>query len=131
MAAGSVEVPASAAAAVANFGMKVSPENILGLYAVVMEEVRRLELSLMNFQMRHQIAPKLGNDPVSAPAAAAFQEVTSQLLANCRRAIKELQTVAEGLARTARAYGNSEAQIKASFDPSKVQYTPTSLGSRA
>jgi hypothetical protein len=49
--------------------MRVSPENILGLYAVVMDEVTRLELSLMNFQMRHQGVPELGGDPVSAPAA--------------------------------------------------------------
>jgi hypothetical protein len=131
MAAGPVELPASATAAMAHFGMQVSPENILGLYAVVMEEVTRLELSLMNFQMRHQSVPELGGDPVSAPAAAGFQEVTSELLANCRRSIKELQAVADGLARTARAYGNSEAQIKASFDPSKVQYSPAPLGSRA
>jgi hypothetical protein len=96
-----------------------------------MEEVTRLELSLMNFQMRHQGVSELGGDPVSAPAAAGFHEVTSELLASCRRSIKELQTVAEGLARAARAYGNSEARIKASFDPSKVQYTPTPLGSRA
>jgi hypothetical protein len=54
MAAGPVELPASAAAALGNFGMHVSPANILGLYAVVMEEITGLELSLMNFQMRHQ-----------------------------------------------------------------------------
>jgi len=131
MAAGPVELPASAVAALANFGMKVAPENILGLYAVVMEEARRLELSLVNFQMRHQVVPRLGGDPVSAPAAAGFQEATSELLVNCRRSIKELQDVADGLAQAARAYGNSEAQIKASFDPSKVQYTPTPLGSKA
>ena len=118
-------------AALANFGMKVAPENILGLYAVVMEEARRLELSLVNFQMRHQVVPTVGGDPVSAPAAAGFQEVTSELLVSCRRSIKELHDVADGLARAARAYGNSEAQIKASFDPSKVQYTPTPLGSMA
>jgi len=82
MAAGPVELPASAVAALANFGMKVAPENILGLYAVVMEEARRLELSLVNFQMRHQVVPTLGGDPVSAPAAAGFQEVTSELLVN-------------------------------------------------
>jgi hypothetical protein len=34
MAAGPVELPASAVAALANFGMKVALENILGLYAV-------------------------------------------------------------------------------------------------
>jgi hypothetical protein len=96
MAAGPVELPASAVAALANFGMKVAPENILGLYAVVMEEARRLELSLVNFQMRHQVVPKLGGDPVSAPAAAGFREVTSELLVNCRRTIKELQDVANG-----------------------------------
>jgi len=76
MAAGPVEHPSAASAALATFGVKVSPENILGLYVVVMEQVTRLELSLMNFQMRHQVAPRPGSDPVSGPAAAGFQPVS-------------------------------------------------------
>jgi hypothetical protein len=47
---GTVELPASAEAALGNFGMRVSPESILGVYAVVMDEVTKLERSLMNFQ---------------------------------------------------------------------------------
>lgn len=111
--------------------MQVSPENILGLYAVVMEEVTRLELSLVNFRMHHQMAPKPGSDPVSGPAAAGFQELTSELLARCRTSIRELHTVADGLANAARTYGHSEMQIKASFDPNKVEYAPTPLGHMA
>jgi hypothetical protein len=122
MAAAPVELPASAQAALAYFGgMAVSPDNVLALYTVIMEEVRRLELSLMNFQMRHQAAPKLGGDPVSGP--------TAQLLGSCRTSIKELRTVAEGLTAAARAYGQSEEQITASFDPSRVRSMPTPVGS--
>lgn len=130
MAAAPVELPASAQAALAYFGgMAVSPDNVLALYTVIMEEVRRLELSLMNFQMRHQAAPKLGGDPVSGPAADRFNAVTAQLLGSCRTSIKELRTVAEGLTAAARAYGQSEEQITASFDPSRVRSMPTPVGS--
>jgi len=45
LAMGGGRVPA-ASAVLESFGTKVSPENILGLYAVAMEEVTRLELSL-------------------------------------------------------------------------------------
>jgi hypothetical protein len=130
MAAAPVELPASARAALAYFGgMAVSPDNILGLYTVIMEEVRRLELSLMNFQMRHQAAPKLGGDPISGPAADGFNAVTAQLLGSCRTSIKERRMVADGLAGAAREYGKSEEQITASFDPSRVRYMPTPVGS--
>jgi len=113
------------AAAFDRFGLQVTPANVLGIYAVIMEEVTRLQTSVRTFQTRFgQGMPNLGSDPVSQPAALGFTEATNQLVAKCQADIGDLKRVGGGLAEAARAYGKTEEQIKAAFDPRNFHYQP-------
>jgi hypothetical protein len=71
--------------------------------------------------------PRLGGDPVSPPAATAFNESTNKLVALAKSDIDDLDRVAQGLADAAKAYGKSEAQITAAFDPAKFVYVPAPI----
>jgi hypothetical protein len=114
-------------------GLRVTPETVLGVAQVVMEEVNRLRQSMWRFQFAHQGMPELGSDPVSNVAAPLFTEATSRLVRRCQSSIEELAKVGEDLAQVARAYGKSEGEIKATFDAAtKSAYiaapVPPSLG---
>jgi len=116
---------AARAAAFDQLGMQVTPANVLGIYSVIAEEAARLNGAIQMFRMDNfDGMPELGGDPVSTPAAKGFTEATNQLVAKCQADVGDLQSVAAGLAATARAYGNSEEQIKASFDPHNYRYQP-------
>jgi hypothetical protein len=116
---------ASAVAALGKFGdMQVTPETVLGVYGVVAEEVTRLRTSVQRFQIVYGQAgvPPLGGDPVSPYASKGFNTATAQLVTKCNSAVADLKTVADGLAEAARAYGKTEDQIKAAFDPGLYHY---------
>jgi len=113
------------AAAFDRFGLQVTPANVLGVYGVIMEEVTQLTASVQAFQTGNlEGMPDLGSDPVSRPAARGFNETTSQLLAKCRADIDDLRSLGSGLAEAARAYGKTEEQVKAAFDPRNFHYQP-------
>ena len=115
------------AAAFDRFGLQVTPANVLGIYGVIAEEAARLNGAIQMFKVDHgQGMPRLGGDPVSQPAAAGFTEATDQLVEKCRADVDDLERLAAGLAAAARAYGNSEEQITAAFDPSAYRYRPES-----
>jgi len=105
-------------------GLRVTPETVLGVRAVIMEEVTLLRLSVRNFRRGHGQMPSLGGDPVSPYAARGFNEVTEQLLAQCEKHIQGLQAIGDELAAAAKAYGMTEMEITDSFDPNAVQYVP-------
>jgi len=113
------------AAAFDRFGLQVTPANVLGIYAVVKEEATRLQSSIQDFQADHlEGMPRLGDDPVSEPASRGFTEATNQMLLKCQADVDDLQSLAAGIAAAAKEYGNSEEQIRASFDPLTYQYRP-------
>ena len=116
----SVQMPASAQAAMERFGFGVTPENVLGIQQVILEEVMRLRASVQTFKNKFQQGmPVLGGDPVSPFASKGFNEATDILLAKCQQDIDGLNEVAAGLADAARAYGKSETEIQASITAAK------------
>jgi uncharacterized protein YukE len=106
-----------AAATTASFdalGMSVTPENVLGVHAVIQQEVQRLTDAVYKFKSDHaEGMPLLGGDPVSPYASRGFNEVTEQLLRGCQADIDDLQRLADGLAQAARDYGKTDADIAA------------------
>jgi hypothetical protein len=117
---------AAKAAAFDQLGMHVTPANVLGVYGVIMEEMTRLQGSVQRFKADHlEGMPLLGGDLVSPPAARGFTEATSQLVTRCQTDIDDLNRVANGLAEAARAYGKTEEEVKAAFDPRQFQYEPS------
>src|SRR5882757_3105248 len=121
---------AAKAAAFDQLGMQVTPANVLGVYGVIMEEMTRLQGSVQRFKADHlEGMPLLGGDLVSPPAARGFTEATSQLVTRCQTDIDDLNRVANGLAEAARAYGKTEAQVKAAFDSNQFQYEPSPVPS--
>jgi hypothetical protein len=117
---------AAKAAAFDQLGMQVTPANVLGVYGVIMEEMTRLQSSVQMFRASHFVGmPSLGSDPVSLPAAQGFSEATNHLLIKCQADIADLRRVSAGLAAAARAYGKTEEQVKAAFDPGRFHYQPS------
>jgi uncharacterized protein YukE len=111
-----------------NLGMQVNPENVLGIYAAIAQEVTRLRAALRHFQSSYGDGmPLLGGDPVSPHATRAFDDSTAKLVALATGDIEDLGRVANGLADAARAYGQNEEQLKAAFDPSKFVYVPAPI----
>ncbi|HTF46577.1 MAG TPA: hypothetical protein VK735_03920, partial [Pseudonocardia sp.] len=109
---------AAKVAAFDRLGMQVTPANVLGIYAVIMEEVTRLQSSVLLFKADHgEGMPKLGGDLVSQPAALGFTEATTQLLAKCQADLRDLNRAADVLADAARAYGKTEEQVKLALMP--------------
>jgi hypothetical protein len=97
-------------------GLRVTPETVLGVHEVIMEEVYRLRTAVWRFQNHHRAMPALGSDPVSPHAAKGFIEATDLLLDRCRASIADLAAIGDQLAQAARAYGKSEAEIRASLN---------------
>lgn len=117
---------AARAAAYDDLGMRVTPANVLGIYNVIMEEAQRLRLSVRRFRNLYPDGMAiLGGDLVSPYAKRGFDNATNQLLVRCQSQIDELARVGEELAKAARAYQKSEAEITAAFDARKVEYKPS------
>jgi hypothetical protein len=112
---------AAKAAAFDRLGLQVTPANVLGIYAVIMEEVSRLSASMQMFTLDHgEGMPSLGEDLVSRPAARGFTEATRRLLVKCETDIRDLNRVGDGLVEAARAYGKAEEHIQAVFYPRQL-----------
>jgi hypothetical protein len=73
-----------AQAAIANVAggqFTVTPENVLGIYGAILQEVTRLQAALAHFQRQYgEGMPLLGGDPVSKPAKDAFDASTIKLV---------------------------------------------------
>jgi hypothetical protein len=105
---------AGAAAAFDELGMQVTPENVLAVRAVLMEEATELEVLLKRELFGFRVE-ELGGDPVSKYAAAGFNELNERYLAQCTEYVETLKRAGAHLAATARAYGIAESEIEASF----------------
>ncbi|HEY9415353.1 MAG TPA: hypothetical protein VIQ30_11385, partial [Pseudonocardia sp.] len=108
------------------FGLTVTPENVLGVRAVVMQEATDLQ-NMLRREERNAILPRLGGDPVSGDMSAAFNVVTHGLFARAREHIDSLFALGEELAATARSYGETEDEVAASFARTEVSKVPTPL----
>jgi hypothetical protein len=107
-------------------GLRVDTENVLGIYAAIAKQVARLRAALQTFQGRYGDGmPVLGNGhPVSPRFSQSFNDSTDKLVALCTSDVEDLHRVAEGLREAALAYGKSEDELKASFDPGGYVYIP-------
>ncbi|MGQ0482493.1 MAG: PE domain-containing protein [Pseudonocardia sp.] len=105
---------AGAAAAFDELGMQVTPENVLAVRAVLMEEATELR-QLLRRELHGFRVEELGGDPVSKYAAAGFNELNERYLAQCTEYINTLERAGKHLEATARSYGIAESEIATSF----------------
>jgi hypothetical protein len=108
------------------FGLTVTPENVLGVRAVVMQEATDLQ-NMLRGEEQYLTLPALGRDPVSGDMSPAFNAVTHGLLARARDHITSLFALGEELAATARSYGLTEGDIAASLARTEVSKIPAPL----
>lgn len=101
------------------FGLTVTPENVLGVRAIILEEAHGLQAALWQ-EERIVWLPKLGEDPVSKDMKRELNLATKALMDRAHAHIDSLFALGEELAATARAYGHTEEQIKASFGRTEV-----------
>ena len=108
------------------FGLQVTPQNVLGVRAVVLQEAQDLQDLLKN-ELEQTYLPALGGDLVSADMSAAFNEATVQLLARAKDHIKSLFDLGDELRASANAYGHTEAEIDASFSHDSARTSASRL----
>lgn len=102
------------------FGLTVTPQNVLGVRAVVLQEAHDL-FEMLRSEREQVVLTQLGGDPVSLDMSGAFNPVTDQLIQRAQRHIDSLKELGEELADTARGYGHTEADISASFGPRSLR----------
>lgn len=95
--------------------MSVTPANVLQIRNALQAESDRLGAKLKLHQPTLRVGEP-GTDPVSGPAAAAFNAKIASLVDNCWAYVQALSDAAETLRATARAYGYTDGQITASFE---------------
>jgi hypothetical protein len=101
------------------FGLTVTPQNVLGVRAVVLQEAQDLD-GLLNSERERATLPPLGQDLVSKDMSSEFNLVTEQLLDRAKQHIDTLKALGDELAAAARDYGRAEAEIKLSFGPGAI-----------
>jgi hypothetical protein len=95
-------------------GLQVNRDNVLQVRnALKTESVRLGNVMAIHGQMLH--VGECGPDPVSEPAAELFNDKVRALAHQCNGYAQALGDSANALEQSARAYGYSEEQIKASF----------------
>ncbi|RZT88095.1 hypothetical protein EV383_5031 [Pseudonocardia sediminis] len=119
---------------------QVTPENVLGVRKVLLQEVRRLRDTIDRYENPSDFAgepeapgrmgtPASGfrigrcsDDPVSGPAQISFQRKIDAVVGDCKRYVADLNTAAEGLKDVARRYSLTEEQIEQSFESVKLRW---------
>jgi hypothetical protein len=101
-------------AAVESLTLQVDRDTVLQARAALLGEALRLKDALRLGSVRQDVG-LCGGDPVSADAAAAFNERIASLFAYCRSYVDDLERAGDVLGETARRYGFSETEIAASF----------------
>ena len=94
--------------------MQVNPDNVLDVRKALLAEAEDLQ----RFLYIHQPGMKVGDcgsDPVSHPAADAFNDKIQAHLKEANAYVRSLIDAGSQLAQVARTYGHTEAQIAASF----------------
>lgn len=106
----------SLGAAVRNVHLQVTPDNVLAIRKVLLQESERL-LNIANKNMATaQLVGLCGGDPVSAQAQIAFSQRIAALMDRCQQYGLELQTAGASLSDVAKSYGYTEQQIEVSFN---------------
>lgn len=104
----------SAAGALNDVALQVTPANVLQVRAAILTEAERLQDSINNERSNVRVG-ECGGDPVSKEAAVAFNERITDLITQCDAYVAELFNSGAALADIARSYGTTEEQIAASF----------------
>lgn len=126
--------------AVDNLITQVTPDNVLGVRRVLLEEVQRLRdvIDANHQPSDYDIAPgggrgmgqpgvgftigRCSDDPISRPAQISFQRKIDAVVAQCRQYVTDLNSAAESLADIARRYDYTEEQIEGSFKSASLQW---------
>jgi hypothetical protein len=104
-------------AAVSALALQVDRHTVLAARAALLAEADRLDTELgLGFGAVREVG-LCGSDPVSPEAASAFNERIAALVDHCRAYNQDLRASASALDATARAYGYTDDQIAASFQP--------------
>ena len=93
--------------------LQVTPDNVLSVRKVLLEEADRLIRSAK--PTATPVVGLCGGDPLSRDAQAAFNDRIERLLRTCAQHGNELKSAGAALAATARHYGYTEEQIEASL----------------
>jgi hypothetical protein len=104
----------AATADLASLRTQVTPENVLLLHNGLQAEAQYLHRQMRACGFPMQIGEP-GLDPVSKPAAQAFNNKIQTLNDQLEAYIAQLKTMAEVMAQTAKSYGHTEDQLTASF----------------
>lgn len=93
--------------------LQVDPDNVMAVMRVLVAESDRLLDSVRRARLRGPWVGQCGGDPVSRDAASAFNQRIDLLVDQCRRYAEELGRAGHSLARAARDYGHTDAEIQA------------------
>ncbi|MBB6377984.1 hypothetical protein BKA01_005244 [Pseudonocardia eucalypti] len=107
-------------AALNHVRMQVTPENILKVRAIFLQESERVLRILEGLRRVGVVGGGVGlcgDDPLSPQAAEAFNRRIGHELDQAGLYGKRLREVGEELGRMASSYGFTEADIRASFKP--------------
>ncbi len=96
--------------------MQVTQENVLAVRKTLLAEAVQLD-GLLSLHSRTLRVRAPAGDPVSGPAAELLNEKLEGLKVQFQTHVNALKAAGNALTVTAQAYGYTEEQIKASFDP--------------
>ena len=112
---GPVGAPAPAAIAdLASLRTQVTPENVLLLHNGLKAEAVYLQRRMHACGFPMQVGEP-GLDPVSKPAARAFNSKIRGLKEQLDAYVAQLEKMAEAMAQSAKSYGHTEDELAASF----------------
>jgi hypothetical protein len=105
----------SLSSAVSNVNLQVTPDNVLDVRKILLQEADRL----LQFGGANTVAAQFvgpcGGDPVSWQASRAFNQRIGLLIQECQQYGKQLLNAGNSLDQVAKSYGYTEEQIEASF----------------
>ena len=111
----SVSEAVAAAIAGGPGSFQVTTEALLQARNVLRAEYDRLNVLLRRYETR-LVVRDCGTDPVSPYASAGFNEKIGLIVAQANAYVQSLRDAADQLDETARGYGATDEQIKASVD---------------
>ena len=117
------------AAELAHLGLQVTPQNVLQVAGALRAEADYLGRELRGARRDGQVGEP-GEDPVSRPAAVAFNAKIDAMWNRVQEYIDVLGAAADRLAATARDYGHSDEAIQRAFDAVCAGYGATPAGGR-
>jgi uncharacterized protein YukE len=117
------------AAELAHLDLQVTPENVLQVAGALRAEADYLGRELRSARRDGQVGEP-GEDPVSRPAAVAFNAKIDAMWNRVQEYVDVLSVTADRLAATARDYGHSDEAIQRAFDSVRAGYGATQTGSR-